>query len=87
MKLCGIIAEFNPLTNGHKYLIEEAKRKTGLNVVCIMSGNVVQRGTLPLLDKYARASHAINAGAVAVLELPAVYTLSSANLFAEGAVK
>ena len=87
MKLCGIIAEFNPLTNGHKYLIEEAKRKTGLNVVCIMSGNVVQRGTLPLLDKYARASHTINAGAVAVLELPAVYTLSSANLFAEGAVK
>ena len=87
MKLCGIISEFNPLTNGHEYIISEAKKRTGLNVICIMSGNLVQRGDFACLDKYTRSALAIKAGAVGVVELPLVYALSSASYFAEGAVK
>ncbi len=87
MKLCGLIAEFNPFTNGHAHIIAEAKRQTGLDVACIMSGNFVQRGEEAILDKYTRASCAIKAGACFVVELPQIYALSSASLFAESAIK
>lgn len=87
MKYCFIIAEFNPFTNGHNYIINEAQKQTGLDVICLMSGNVVQRGEMAILDKYTRSRHAINAGASAVFELPAVYACSSADDFGEGAVK
>ena len=52
MKFCGIVAEFNPFTNGHKYIIQEAKRITGLDVVCIMSGNLVERGEVAIMNKF-----------------------------------
>ena len=88
MKICGIICEYNPFHNGHAYLIERAKKESGCEaVVCIMSGNFTQRGEIALLDKYMRAKHAVFAGADAVLELPAVFSVSPAELFAKGAVK
>lgn len=87
MKLCGIIAEFNPLTNGHNYIINQVKKQTGGNVAIIMSGNFSQRGELTILDKFTRAKHAIMSGADIVIELPACFTLSSAPFFALGGVK
>lgn len=84
---CGIICEFNPLTNGHIYLIKRAKEITGLPVLCLMSGNFSQRGEPTILDKYTRAKLALQAGADAVLELPTIYALSSAEKFASGAIR
>lgn len=87
MNFCGLICEFNPFHNGHEYIIQEAKKQTGLDVVCLMSGNFVQRGEPAILDKYERAKFAINAGANAVLELPTIYACSNAENFATGAIK
>ena len=87
MNYCAIIAEFNPLTNGHKHIINQAKEKTGLDIICLMSGNFVQRGEPAILDKYQRAISAIKNGASIILELPLIYALSSAEVFATGAIK
>ncbi|MBQ7919895.1 MAG: nucleotidyltransferase [Lachnospiraceae bacterium] len=87
MKICGIIAEYNPFHNGHNYHIEEAKRLTGADYcVIVMSGNFVQRGSPAILDKYARAEMVLNCGADLVLELPSFYSTGSAEYFAKGAV-
>ena len=87
MKFCAIICEFNPFHNGHEYVIQQAKKQLGLPVVCLMSGNFVQRGEPAIFDKFERACDAINAGASAVIELPVAYALSSAENFAYGAIK
>ncbi len=87
MKFCGIICEFNPFHNGHEYLIKEAKKITGEGIVCLMSGNFVQRGEPAIQEKYERAKQAIMAGADAVLELPTIYACSNAENFAFGAIK
>ena len=88
MKICGVICEYNPLHNGHVYLIGKARELSGCDaVICMMSGNFTQRGEPAVLDKYARAGHAILAGADAVIELPTVFALSPAELFAHGAVR
>ena len=86
MKFCAIICEFNPLHNGHKYLIEKAKQITGLPVICLMSGNFCQRAETCCLNKYTRAKHAIECGADIVFELPTIFATGSANTFARGAV-
>lgn len=83
MKAAAIIAEFNPLHNGHKYLIEQAKNECGADyVVIIMSGDFVQRGAPAFFDKYTRTEMALAAGADLVLELPVHYSASSAEYFA-----
>ena len=88
MKICAIICEYNPFHNGHLYHLGAAKQATGADfVVCIMSGNFVQRGEAAAMGKYARARHAVLAGADAVIELPVVFSTSSAEFFAQGAVK
>ncbi len=87
MKNAVIICEFNPLHIGHKRLLDSARTAGAENVICVMSGNAVQRGELACLDKYTRARHAVLAGADAVVELPAEYTLSAARQFALGGVK
>ncbi|MBQ7467088.1 MAG: nucleotidyltransferase family protein [Clostridia bacterium] len=87
MKICGIISEFNPFTNGHEYIISEVKSKYGLDCLCLTSGNFMQRGEMAMLDKFARATAAINAGANLVVEMPLVFSLSSAEYFAFGSVK
>ena len=87
MKICAIICEYNPFHNGHLYQIREAKRLSGADgILCLMSGNFVQRGGNALLDKYTRARHAILAGADVVVELPPVFATSNAEIFAKGAI-
>lgn len=88
MKICAIICEYNPFHNGHLYQLHEAKRLSGADtVVCIMSGNFVQRGEAAIIDKFTRAKHAVLAGADAVIELPTIFATSNAELFAKGAIK
>lgn len=88
MKICGIIAEYNPFHNGHARHIAETRRILGADtaVVCIMSGNYVQRGDLAVMEKYRRAEAAVCAGADLVLEMPLAACLSSAEGFAHGGV-
>ena len=88
MAVAGIIAEYNPLHRGHVHLLEEARRLLGpeAGIICVMSGNCVQRGDFALLGKSARAAAAVRSGADLVLELPVPWVLSSAEGFAAGAV-
>lgn len=88
MKVLGIISEYNPFHNGHKYQIEKSKEITGCDcVVAVMSGSFVQRGEPALFDKWTRAKMALLNGVDLVLELPAFYVLQYANAFAYGGVK
>lgn len=87
-KVLGIVCEYNPFHNGHLYHLEQSKRMTGSNyTVAIMSGNFTQRGSTSLIDKWSKAEAAINCGVDLVIELPVLYATSSAENFAEGAVK
>ncbi len=86
MNVTGIIAEFNPLHNGHLHLIREAKKITNADyVVVVMSGDFCQRGIPAIVDKHTRTAMALAAGADLVLELPIYYSLGSAEYFAKGA--
>ena len=87
MEFCGIICEFNPFHNGHKYLIEQAKQITKKEILCLMSGQFVQRGFPAIEDKYERAKKAIDNGANVVLELPTIFACSNAENFANGAIR
>lgn len=87
-KVLGIIAEYNPFHNGHLYHLEQAKKITGSSyTVAVMSGNFTQRGSTSLIDKWSRAEIALNCGIDLVLELPTLYATSSAENFADGAIK
>lgn len=87
MKFCAVICEYNPFHNGHRFQLAEIKRLSGCDkILCIMSGNFTQRGEAAVLDKFTRARHAILCGADVVLELPAAFAVSTAELFARGAV-
>ena len=82
MSVFGIISEFNPLHLGHAHLIRQARARGAQTVVCIMSGNTVQRGELAVMDQYTRAEAAIRAGADLVLSLPFPWCSASAEAFA-----
>lgn len=87
MKTVGIIAEYNPFHNGHKYQIEQARKITGADYcIVVMSGNFVQRGEPAVFDKYTRTKMALSEGADLVFELPVCFATSSAELFAASAV-
>jgi len=87
-KVLGIVSEYNPFHNGHLYHLEQSKKMTSSNyTVAIMSGNFTQRGSTSLLDKWSKAEAAIHNGIDLVLELPVLYATSSAENFADGAVK
>lgn len=87
MKVNGIIAEYNPFHNGHRYHIEKSKELTGADyTVVVMSGNFVQRGAPALVEKYSRARMALENGADLVIELPSIYACASAEYFATAAV-
>lgn len=85
LPFAGIIAEFNPLHSGHKYLIDRAKND-GYDVACVISGNFVQRGDVAIIPKFSRAEMALNAGVDVVLELPIPWAMSTAQNFALGGV-
>ena len=82
MTITGIIAEFNPFHNGHKYLLKQAD---GLKIVA-MSGNFMQRGEPAIVDKWTRAQMALENGADLVVELPFLVSVQAADFFGQGAV-
>lgn len=87
MKTVAIIAEFNPFHNGHKYIVNQAKKITNSDYcISIMSGNFLQRGIPSMWDKYTRATIAVQEGIDLCLELPFPYATGSAYDFAMGAV-
>ncbi len=86
--MIGIICEYNPFHLGHVKQIEQIRHQRGsCSIVCLMSGNFVQRGAPAIFDKSLRAQAAIRSGADLVLELPVTYALSSAEGFAAGGVR
>lgn len=86
-KILGIVAEYNPFHNGHKYHIDEAIRLVSPDiVVCAMSGNFVQRGEPAIFNKFSRAQTAINNGVDIVVEIPTYFAVSTAENFAFSAV-
>ena len=88
MKILGIITEYNPFHNGHKYHIKKSKKETDLDkTLIIMSGNFVQRGEPAIIDYYKRAEVAINNGADLVIKLPTFYSTASSDFFTYGAMK
>lgn len=88
MTTVGVICEYNPFHNGHKKQFDLIRRQFGEDtaIVCLMSGNFVQRGEPALYDKFIRAKAAVLSGASLVLELPITSAISSAEGFAQGAV-
>ena len=87
MDFIGVVCEYNPFHNGHAYHLRESARLTDdQGVVCVMSGDFVQRGEAAVYAKHARAEAACRCGADLVVELPLPWALSSAEGFARGAV-
>ena len=86
MLISGVICEFNPLHNGHKYLLDAIKKETGGYTVCVMSGNFVQRGECAIIDKYRRTRMALENSADLVIELPSPFAVATAEKFAFGGV-
>jgi len=84
----GVIAEYNPFHNGHLYHLTKSKKDTNSEfVIAVMGGNFTQRGSTSLVDKWSKAEMAINNGVDLVIELPTLYATSSAENFADGAIK
>lgn len=86
MRDFGIVCEFNPFHRGHQYLLDEARRLGADRIVCVMSGNTLQRGEFSVADAYLRAEAAVRCGADLVLELPFPWCSSGAERFALGGV-
>ena len=87
-RVLGIIAEYNPFHNGHLYHIAKSKQETGAQyVIAVISGNFVQRGNTSIINKWKKARMALLNGVDLIIELPTIYSISSAENFAEGAIK
>lgn len=87
-RVVGIIAEYNPFHNGHYYHLHEAKERSGADYcIAVISGNFTQRGEPSIVNKWDKAYMAICGGADLVIELPTIYSVSSAENFANGAIK
>lgn len=89
LKTIGVVCEYNPFHLGHAYQLQRIREYYGNDcaIVCVMSGQFVQRGAPAVFDKSLRAGAAVSAGADLVLELPVEQALSSAEAFAYGGVK
>lgn len=87
-KVLGIIAEYNPFHNGHLHHLQNSLKLTNADyTIAIITGNFTQRGSTSLIDKWSKAEIAIKNGIDLVIELPLLYSISSAENFAEGAIK
>lgn len=87
MNILGVIAEFNPFHNGHKYLLDTAKKQCQADyTIVVMSGNFTQRGEPAIYDKFVRTRWALMCGADLVIELPVISATASAGDFALGGV-
>jgi len=88
MQAVGVIVEYNPFHNGHKWHIDAAKKRSGCPfVIGVMSGNFVQRGEPAMFDKWKRAEMAIRGGVDLIIELPTVFAVRSAQYFAAGGIR
>lgn len=88
MKVLGLIVEYNPFHNGHLYHIQKSRELTQADhVICVISGNFIQRGEPAVINKWARTRMALHGGADLVIELPVPFAMASAEFFAFGAVK
>lgn len=88
MPVIGVTAEYNPFHQGHAYHLRRCREELGEDstLICVMSGDFVQRGEAAVYSKFARAEAACRCGADLVVELPLPWCLSSAERFAAGAV-
>ena len=89
MKIVGIVSEYNPFHKGHAYQIQKVREIYGDDtaIVCVMSGDFVQRGEPAVFSKHARAEAAVRCGADLVIELPLHISIGSAERFADGAIR
>ena len=87
-KILAIVAEYNPFHNGHLYHLQKSKKIINPDYsICIMSGNFCERGDTSIIDKWSKTEVALKCGFDMVIELPTLYSISSAENFAEGALK
>lgn len=86
MKICGIIAEYHPFHNGHRYQIEESRRLGATHIIAVMSGNFVQRGEPALFSKWVRAEACLHNGVDLVVELPTPFAMAPAREFASAGI-
>lgn len=88
MDAVGVVAEYNPFHLGHEYHLKQVRNRTGEGtvIVCVLSGDFVQRGEPAAFYRLARAEMALDSGADLVVELPAMWSLRSAEGYAEAAV-
>ena len=87
MFCAGVVAEYDPFHNGHKYHLEQTRKLGAQRIVVVMSGDAVQRGEIAAFSKYKRAQLAIAGGADLVIELSAPYSCAPAQVFAENAIR
>ena len=86
----GIVAEFNPLHSGHKYLIECARKLADENngeVICVMSEFFTQRGEVAIVDGYIRAKEAVRSGCDMVIALPYLGSVAYGDDFARKSIE
>ena len=87
MKSIGIIAEYNPFTNGHLYHLNKIKEKyEDYTIILVMNGHFSQRGTPSIINKFKRTEIALKLGIDLVIELPYPFATQSADFFAYGAI-
>ncbi|MDR0918375.1 MAG: nucleotidyltransferase family protein [Oscillospiraceae bacterium] len=86
MKISGIVCEYNPFHNGHLYHINQTRENGATHIVAVMSGNFVQRGDVAIIDKFERAQTAVKSGVDLVIEIPVAYSVSTAEVYARGAL-
>lgn len=88
MNVLAIIAEYNPMHNGHVFQINEAKKIANADfVITCMGGNFTQRGNTSIVSKFEKTKMALLNGSDMVIELPTIYSVSSSENFAYGAIK
>ena len=86
----GIVAEFNPLHSGHRYLIECARKLADENhgeVICVMSEFFTQRGEVAIVDGYIRAKEAVRSGCDMVIALPYLGSVAYGDDFARKSIE
>ncbi|EIT84908.1 hypothetical protein A374_12715 [Fictibacillus macauensis ZFHKF-1] len=87
MNTCGIVVEYNPFHNGHYYHLQQSKKQTKSDVmIAVMSGNFLQRGEPAIISKWKRAEMALYSGVDLVVELPYVFAVAPAPIFAKGSI-
>ena len=88
MNIIGLIAEYNPFHNGHQYQINKIKEKYPDSIlIAVISSSYTQRGDISVLNKWEKASIALDNQVDIVVELPFVYATQSSDIFARGAIE